>query len=80
MGDFDDGGDAFPPGIAVGPSDDAVSSHGMSLRDWFAGNIAAGMAAHSGTAGMDYGPGEIARRSYEVADALLSARWDGGGK
>ena len=46
----------------------------MTLRDWFAGQVAAGMAAYSGTAGVSYGPGEIAGRSYEVADALLKAR------
>lgn len=47
---------------------------GMTLRDWFAGRIASGMAAHSGTAGASFGPGDIARRSYEVADAMLAAR------
>ena len=46
----------------------------MRLRDWFAGQIAAGMAAYSGTAGVSYGPSEIAGRSYQVADALLKAR------
>jgi len=65
-----DGGAAFPcPDEGQG-----WGSAGMSLRDWFAGQIAAGMAAHSGTAGISYGPGEIAGRSYEVADALLKAR------
>ena len=47
---------------------------GMSLRDWFAGQIAAGMASYSGTAGLSYGPFEIAGRSYEVADAMLRER------
>lgn len=47
---------------------------GMSLRDWFAGMVASGMAAHSGTSGISYGPHDIAGRSYEVADALLAAR------
>ena len=46
----------------------------MSLRDWFAGQIANGMAAHSGTMGTPFGPGDIAQRSYEVADAMLAAR------
>lgn len=65
-----DGGSAFP----VAWDGDAPPVLGMSLRDWFAGQIAAGMAAHSGTAGISYGPREIAGRSYEVADALLAAR------
>ena len=49
----------------------------MSLRDYFAGQIATGMAAYSGTAGVSYGPYEIAGRSYEVADAMLKARTRG---
>lgn len=49
-------------------------SHGMSLRDHFAGQIAAGMAAHSGTMGASFGPGDIADRSYQIADAMLAAR------
>lgn len=47
---------------------------GATLRDHFAGQIAAGMAAFSGTAGVSYGPDEIAGRAYQVADALLRAR------
>jgi hypothetical protein len=64
------GGSAFP----IPDEGQGWGSAGMSLRDWFAGQIAAGMAAHSGTAGISYGPGEIAGRSYQVADALLAAR------
>ena len=47
---------------------------GMTLRDAFALSIAGGMAAYSGTEGHNYGPGEIANRSYQVADAMLAAR------
>lgn len=47
---------------------------GMTLRDYFAGHIAMGMAAFSGTAGLSYGPEEIAGRSYQVADAMLKVR------
>lgn len=70
----DNGGAAFPcpeqfrDGIVHPPQP------GLSLRDWFAGQIAGGMAAHSGTVGCPFGPGDIAQRSYEVADAILSAR------
>ena len=46
----------------------------IELRDWFAGQVACGMAAFSGTAGISYGPGDIAGRSYVIADALLEAR------
>lgn len=65
----EDGGPAFP--IAdIG----LHGSHGMSLRDAFAMQIAAGMAAFSGTSGVSYGPHDIAGRAYEVADAMIAAR------
>ena len=35
---------------------------------------AEGMAAFSGTAGVSYGPHDIAGRAYEVADAMIAAR------
>lgn len=57
-----------------------AASYGMDLRDWFAGGIASGMAAHSGTSGLSYGPGDMARRSYEIADAMLAERAKGGAK
>ena len=46
----------------------------MSLRDYFAGNIAVGMCSATGTYGAGYGPGEIAQRSYYIADAMLAER------
>lgn len=74
-----DGGSAFPISPPVDETGRTAVGYpypetGMRLRDWFAGQIAAGMAAHSGTAGISYGPAEIAGRSYEVADALIKAR------
>ena len=68
-----DGGPAFPrTGEGFGnPKYDAA---GMTLRDYFAAKIASGMAAFSGTAGVSYGPGDIAGRSYEIADAMIKAR------
>lgn len=77
------GGPAFPElSVVAGERDghgDLIepftsASGGMSLRDWFAGQIASGIAAFSGTAGISYGPGEIAGRAYQVADAMLKAR------
>lgn len=50
-----------------------------NLRDRIAIQIAGGLAAFSGTAGVSYGPGDIAGRAYEVADAMLAAREKGGG-
>lgn len=51
-----------------------MQSSGMSLLDYFAGQIAVGMAAYSGTSGLGYGPGDIATRSYEVARSMVAAR------
>lgn len=54
-----------------------LSGTQANLRDQFAMHVAAGMAAFSGTSGVSYGPGQIAGRSYEIADALLAARKGG---
>jgi len=72
---INDGGAAFPNSVQP---DFQYAEGGMSMRDWFAGQIASGMAAFSGTAGVSYGPHEIAGRAYEVADAMLAARAKGG--
>lgn len=72
-----DGGSAFPLNPEVNFSHKGEvypDASGMSVRDFFAAHIAAGMAAFSGTAGVSYGPDSIAGRSYEVADALIKAR------
>jgi len=74
-----DGGPAFPIPYNTDMDGYVYAPHasGMTLRDWFAGQIAGGMAAHSGTMGTPFGPGDIAQRSYEVADAMLAARAEG---
>jgi hypothetical protein len=69
---MEDGGPAFPQ-ISKGQGYPDYET-GLSIRDWFAGQIAAGMASHSGTQGLSFGPGSIAERAYEVADAMLAAR------
>jgi len=69
---------AFPLPEYIHPDDAGYC--GMTLRDWFAGGIANGLSAHSETAGLAYGPGEIARRSYEIADAMLAERAKGSDK
>jgi len=67
----DDGGPAFPNSVQP---DFQYAEAGMTIRDFFAAHIASGMASFSGTAGVSYGPHDIAGRSYEIADAMLKAR------
>lgn len=62
------------PSVCLGDPGHPASTPGMSLRDWFAGRIAGGMAAYTGTQGAGYGPGDIAERSYQIADAMLRER------
>lgn len=63
-----DGGPAFP-------RDHRHDGHnGMTLRDWFAGQIVAGMWACSEITGTSQ---ELAKTAYENADAMLEARKGG---
>jgi uncharacterized protein YodC (DUF2158 family) len=65
MSDAKDGGPAFPfPEISHG---------GMSLRDWFAGQVIAGMFAGRAT-GAGNSRKEWAEGAYRMADAMLAAR------
>jgi hypothetical protein len=78
---INDGGPAFPNV----PSDPGYTKwdEGMSLRDWFAGQALAGMAASRFWAENVQAnrPGclkLVAQSAYDMADAMLKAR--GGGK
>jgi len=59
---------------------DRSGAPGIELRDWFAGQAAAGLLAHPDCG--DVGPQEknqsvtmaVAREAYAVADALLAER------
>lgn len=69
---INDGGPAFPRsavandyGIAYGEQD------GMTLRDWFAGQIIAGWSANPNVI---VRPGSSLSAAYELADAMLAAR------
>lgn len=76
MGDTKDGGPAFPvlealQGRCASDGDyDAKGSGGMSLRDWFAGQMLVGMKL-SGNLGREQWFAECA---YAMADAMLAAR------
>ncbi|MCX5495417.1 hypothetical protein OSH11_11925 [Kaistia dalseonensis] len=63
---IDDGGSAFP----LAATEHTVDHHGMSLRDWFAGQALAGIGVWIPPA--DYGPFDWADRTEVTA---LKARW-----
>lgn len=61
----------FPHFEKLGSSE--VSSGGMTLRDWFAGQAIAGLMAND----EDYADATAAVVAYKIADAMLAARKDG---
>lgn len=76
---FNNGGPAFPVSreAALNPVTDMGGndvSSGMSLWDWIAGQALTGLCAHHGSYGIGNGPGEIAVRAYDIADAMLAER------
>ena len=77
MSNVYNGGPAFPVNdvMALEPRTTAemVSlAHGMSLRDWFAGNALSGICA-SGT-GKSWSKQMLAEEAYHLADAMLKER------
>lgn len=76
---IDDGGQAFPtPGLSDLPNGDFIyPNSGMSLRDWFAGQMIAGLACHAFGMSDEELPKEASRCaafSYAVADAMIEER------
>lgn len=67
MSKIDDGGTAFPV-----VSDIFGHHSGMSLRDWFAGQVVSGMVA--GGRGLDISVEQFAKSSYAIADAMIAER------
>jgi hypothetical protein len=66
------GGPAFP---IVASSSEYICASGMTLRDYFAAKAMQGFLANIGTVAA-YSPSDddIAKYSYDVADAMLEAR------
>ena len=68
-----DGGPAFPQhdlsGYGMGPAE--CNNGGMTLRDWFAGQVLAGMMANPEIGGS---ASELAHYAYKHADAMLAER------
>lgn len=92
---MNDGGPAFPvpgePPVSTGDPRDGIgygtpAQHGMSLRDWFAGQALAGMCALEDNRTFPEGKYENvekwrselylidAKSAYHYADAMLAAR------
>lgn len=68
----DNGGPAFPT-----TAGQVVYSHGMTLRDWFAGQALSGMLSNCDESGLNGWGGmyeAAAKEAYSFADALLAAR------
>lgn len=78
----DDGGPAFPLGPFYYGPDGRILHHekdqvesGMTLRDWIAGQMLAGIVSnHTMTENPNYDREGAAAEAYRLADALLSAR------
>lgn len=73
-----DGGSAFPPmPIYIGDDAIIVAGPGMSLRDWFAGQVIAQIvsmyaADTKAGIGVEHLPRNCAAHAYRVADALIA--------
>lgn len=68
MADKPTGGPAFPVSTI-----DGFTEHGMTLRDWFAGQ-ALGLGFDWVNVHETGGYAEAAQVAYEVADAMIAAR------
>lgn len=64
-----DGGPAFPT-----TAGQTVYSHGMMLRDWFAGQALAGLGIGFGESDVQWFEQYGAKAAYRIADAMLEAR------
>ena len=65
----DNGGPAFPT-----TAGQVVYSHGMSMRDWFAGQALAGIMANSQFSVPKNTHQAFTKVAYALADAMLAAR------
>lgn len=71
----DDGGQAFPQPVTVGPNDDLYPAYpGMTLRDWFAGQALTGLVAFDRPHAEGNKPEHFGRWAYAIADAMIAER------
>lgn len=72
-----DGGPAFPMPYSTdehdNPCNSTLAEHGMTLRDWFAGQMLVGMSTWSPD-GITMNHEARAHWAYAQADAMLDAR------
>ena len=71
--EINDGGSAFPQ---LEPRDPTLSlcSPGLSLRDWFAGQVISEWCGKSINGRQEEPVQDVARYAYHIADAMLAAR------
>ena len=79
MSERKDGGSAFPVmehfGLEGGGGYTDCSSRGMSLRDWFAGQVLPGLVSYDPRmSDKGYEPNNVAELAYKYADAMIEAR------
>lgn len=81
--EIENGGPAFPVDDIIQRDERGalfgapVSSHGMSLRDWFAGQAMQGFCADPTSHNLFEDMTEVANSAYEMADAMIAARKGG---
>lgn len=74
MREHDDGGPAFPDFVTENETIWGTQYHGMSLRDWFAGQALAGINLSLHDVDVAWMKQHGAKRVYDIADAMLAAR------
>jgi hypothetical protein len=80
MSDTDNtGGPAFPgPAMGETTSGRILNYEGMTLRDWFAGQIINGLCADPTNHKLFDDEFDAAKNAYIIADAMIAARLKGG--
>jgi len=77
-----DGGPAFPVTQFVDdPLSLVESTHrGMSLRDWFAGQAILAVLTTNASYSAHFNTSTLAQAAYEIADAMIAERANGGAR
>lgn len=74
-GEINNGGPAFPTENAMQTGPSSCRYEGMTLRDYFAAKAMQGLVENKMRGILAYGNElEMAKKAYEIADAMLKAR------